>query len=541
MPLVLVDHGTKGTRISASSPEAMALGLWPDMKLADARMMVPVLRVEQHDTQADRTVLARLAKWLMRYSPAVSMQGNDGFALDITGCAHLFGGEAELARDMSDRLGGFGFSAIIAIADTLAASLALVTHGRDPITILPQDHGPAMLDGLPVEALRLDHDTLVLLKRLGLKQIGNVRRIPRAALERRFRERGSKSGKAKAHATAQSVQMRLDNLSGALAEPQTWLMEPPVFRAVLQCPDFALEAEAVGIALDRLLPELCESLSKAGLGGRHFILQAYRADGGVRAADVRMSQPLHDPAIIRRMFRDRLEAIDCGFGVDLFVLSVGGVELVAVNQNDMMNGRTVGQERASLTAFADTVANRVGRSAVVRFAPRTSHVPERAQRAIPVAIEPDWSAFEAAKPAQSPRPLRLLERPEEAKVTADLPDGPPAQFVWRRVLHRVIRARGPERILPEWWHDSLKAKRSAVLRDYYDVEDSEGRRYWLFRAVHDVAVLDDHETESRPAAGKERPNGWNHGGRLQNPPIETQPVRESESLQTSQWFVHGFF
>ncbi len=540
-PLVLVDHGPKGTRISASSPEAMALGLWPDMKLADARTMVPVLRVEQHDTQADRTVLARLAKWLMRYSPAVSMQGNDGFALDITGCAHLFGGETGLAQDMADRLDGFGFCAVIAVADTLAAAIALVMHGRDPVTIVPHDHGPAMLDDLPVEALRLDDETIILLKRLGLKQTGDVRRIPRAALERRFRERGSKSGKASAHATAQSVQMRLDHLSGALAEPQTWLSEPPIFRAVLQCPDFALEAEAVGNALDRLLPELCESLSKAGHGGRHFILHAYRADGGVSAADVRLSQPLHDPAIIRRMFRDRLEAIDCGFGIDLFVLSAGGVELIAINQNDMVSGRSVGQERASLTAFADTVANRVGRSAVVRYAPRTSHVPERAQRSVPVATEPDWSAFEAAKPALSPRPLRLLERPEEAKVTADLPDGPPAQFVWRKVLRRVVRARGPERILPEWWHDSLKAKRSAVLRDYYDVEDSEGRRYWLFRAVHDVAVMDDHETECGTTAERERPDGWNHGGRLQNPAIETQPVRESESVQTSQWFVHGFF
>ena len=519
----------------------MALGLWPDMKLADARTMVPVLRVDQHDRQADRTVLTQLARWLTRYSPAVSIQGDDGFALDITGCAHLFGGEAGLARDMSDRLGGFGFSAIIAIADTLAASLALVMHGQEAITILPQDHSPDVLDGLPVEALRLDHDTLVLLKRLGLKQIGNVRRIPRAALERRFRERGSKSGKANAHAVAQSVQMRLDQLSGALAEPQTWLSEPPTFRVALQCPDFALEAEAVGIALDRLLPDLCESLSKAGRGGRHFILHAYRADGGVSAADVRLSQPLHDPVVIQRMFRDRLDAIDCGFGIDLFVLSAGGVEPIAVSQNDMMSGRTLGQDKAALTGFADTVANRVGRSAVVRFAPRSSHVPERAQRAVSVASEPDWTAFHANKPAQSPRPLRLLERPEEAKVTADLPDGPPAQFVWRGVLRRVIRARGPERILPEWWHDSLKAKRSAVLRDYYDVEDSEGRRYWLFRTVHDVAVMDDPETEGGPAAEKERPDGWNHGGRLQNPPIETQPVRERESLQTSQWFVHGFF
>ncbi len=523
MPLVLVENGPKGTRISAPSPEAAALGLWSDMKLADARTMVPALRVEQHDRAADRQALDRLGRWLMRYSPSVARQGDNGFVLDISGCAHLFGGEAGMALDIVERLRQFGFSASIAIADTLAAAFALVMYGREHMAILRRNHAPDALDDLPVEALRLDQDTLVLLRRLGLKHVGDVRRIPRAALERRFREQGKKRDKAHPHVAAQSVQMQLDHLTGARAEPQQWFGESQVFRAVLQCPDFALEAEAVGIALDRLLADLCQQLSKAGLGGRHFVLHAYRADGGVTKADVRLSQPLHDPPVIRRLFRDRLEAIDCGFGVDLFVLAAGGVERVHIGQSDMMSGCAPSQSRTSLIAFGDTMANRVGRNIAVRFSPRASHVPERAQRAMPLAFEPDWTAHRAGKPAQSPRPLRLLERPEVAQVTADLPDGPPAQFVWRKVVRRVIRARGPERILPEWWHDSLKAKPSAIQRDYYDVEDTEGRRYWLFRSVRTVPV--DIAVDEKPATDDDHEDA------------ETAPP----TICLSEWFVHGFF
>ena len=209
-PLVLVEHGAKGTRISAPSPQAMALGLWPDMKLADARTMVPVLRVETHDKAADANAHKRLAHWMLRWSPAVASYGHNGFVLDTTGCEHLFGGETGMAHDICHRLSAFGFTARIAFADNLGAAVALVDYAVDAITILPRHHArhsKGALDALPIEALRLDGDSLVLLKRLGLKLIGDVRPLPRAALERRFRERGSK-GKKSEH--VQASQSRAD-------------------------------------------------------------------------------------------------------------------------------------------------------------------------------------------------------------------------------------------------------------------------------------------------------------------------------------------
>lgn len=512
-PLVLVDHGPKGTRISASSPEAMALGLWPDIKLADARSMVSVLRVEQHHKAADVAAQAALCKWLTRYSPSVSAYGDDGFVLDIQGCAHLFSGEQAMASDLMDRLAVFGFSARVAIAETLAGAWALAFHGIDQINIMPAQCNAASYDALPVEALRLDTDTLLLLKRLGLKRVADVRRIPRTALERRFRERGNKA-KSSYHA-ATSVQMRLDQLADALAEPMAWLMQPQPFRAVLQCPDLALDMQAVEIALDRLLADLCKSLSGAKRSARSFVLTAYRAEGGQSVVDVRLSQALHDPPTIRRLFQDRLDRIDCGFGIDLLALVAGGVERIDHHQNDMIEGPDRAQVSMSLTAFADTVCNRVGKPAVVQFTPHTSHVPERMQRAVPVAMKSKWRAFANTKPAQAPRPLRLLERPEAAQVTADLPDGPPAQFVWRHVLRKVIRATGPERILPEWWHDSLKTKPSAVQRDYYDCEDEDGRRYWLFRSIKDVPVGADESKKEN--------------------------LNDEPTTRVTEWFVHGLF
>jgi protein ImuB len=263
------------------------------------------------------------------------------------------------------------------------------------------------------------------------------------------------------------------------------------------------------MALDELLPRLCALLAGAGQGARCFHLTGYRADGGMGTVGVALSQPVNSPAIIKRLFRDRLERIDCGFGIDLFTLEGIDPERVTPGQHDMVDPHNSALTSASLTTFADTLNNRSESRAVSRFAPCASHVPERAQRFAPIATQVDWQRWKALQPVWAPRPLRLFVRPEPAEVTAELPDSPPAQFIWRRVLRRVVRSRGPERILPEWWHDSLKSSRSALFRDYYDVEDTEGRRYWIFRSTR-------------------------------SDPVEQDPM-PIEEVTTIRWFVHGLF
>lgn len=532
--LVLVRHGAKGTRITAVSREALSDGLWVGMKLNDARAMMPDLRAEHHDIEADRHARGVLGRRLMRYSPAVALYGPDGFLLDTAGCDHLFGGEQAMAEDMAMRLGTAEFYARLAFADTVGAALALTSHGADRVHILPESHAsryPSMLDSLPVEALRLDEDSVVLLRRLGLKRIGDVRSIPRTALERRFRERDPARRKKGANpaAVSQSVQWRLDQLNGIVGEPLDPICEPHLFRVARRCPDLAIDPAAVGVAMQGLLPDLCQMLARQGVGARHFHLTGYRADGGSSAVDVHLSQPARDAVTTGRLFRDKLDHIDCGYGIDLFVLSASGIAPVADDQRDMMGASAPSHVSASLGAFADVVNNRVGAPAVSKLAPLASHVPERAQISVPVGQRVQWREWETTQPVWSPRPLRLFTRPEPCKVTAGMPDSPPAQFVWRRVLRRVIRARGPERILPEWWHDDLKARRSALFRDYYDVEDSEGLRYWIFRSIRQEPVVAERSAAIMAIADQDG---------VEAPP---QPELMPEFVIVTRWFVHGLF
>ncbi len=524
-PLVLVQQGAKGTLISAIGPDALAEGLWPGMKLTDARSMMPEIRIEQHDRAADHRALSALADWMLRYSPAVAIHDGDGFVLDTTGCDHLFGGEQEMLTDIRKRLARMGLTTRLALCDNVAASTALVNHGAQEVHILSSGHGSDMLDALPVQALRLDDESVTLLNRLGLKRIGDVRTLPRIALERRFRDRKENRRKKNSVAMAQSVQWRLDQLSGAVAEPLHYIKVPETFRASLPCPDLALEQEAIGLALENLLPQLCAMLTKAGRGGRCFRLTGYRADGGTGDVTVYLSSPSRMAPDIKRLFADKLDQIDCGYGIDLFVLTAMGTEPFTPGQHDMIESHAGEQASVSLAAFADIITNRTGQQAVSKLAPRASHVPERAQQSALITAQVLWQDWEQVQPIWSPRPLRLLTRPEPAEVTAELPDSPPAQFIWRKVLRRVVRSRGPERILPEWWHDNLKSKPSASFRDYYDVEDTEGLRYWIFRSIKQEPL-----EQEKPLTANDN-----------NLESKGEDVQEQEFITTLSWFVHGLF
>lgn len=509
-----MQNGAKGTRISAVGAESQREGLWLEMKLADARAMIPDLHVEQHDVEADKALFAQLARWMLRFSPSVATYENDGFVLDITGCDHLFGGENSLVHTVERAFAKMGFSARVAIGNSVGACFALVHYGEKAIYRLPVHSKGNELNMLPVEALRLNDETLTLLKRLGLKLIGDVQAIPRIALERRFRESRKSLTKKQSSGLTQAVQWRLDQLSGVLSEPLDYIDEPQRFRAQKQCPELALEHGAVAIAFSEMLPDLCALLDEAGKGARLFCLTGYRADGGSSGTSVSLSQAANKPNLIARLFKDRFERIDCGFGVDMFVLEARDISPMRAEQHDMDRGANDAFTTSSIANFADIVENRVGSNSVRRLAPCASHVPERAQKMVDASTTIFWAKWKQEQPRWSPRPTRLLVRPEPALVTAQLPDSPPKQFVWRKVLRKVVRSRGPERILPEWWHDNLKSRPSALYRDYYDVEDECGRRYWLFRATKAEQMV-THDNDNADG--------------------------EARTVLTSSWFVHGLF
>ena len=439
-------------------------GLHAGMRLADARALCPDLRTAPADPGTDKATLERLARWCTRYSPWTACDGADGILIDISGAAHLFRGEAAMLNDLAARLARMGIAAQIAIAETPGAAIALARYGKGGIA--PPGALRAALADLPVAALRITDETATTLERLGLKRIGQLYDLPRASLARRFGREGVQAAAALLH--------RLDQALGRIFEPVDPLLPVPVWRVQRAFPEPVTD----GAALEGLLAPLCTALAARleadGQGARRLSLGVFRVDGTRQSVGVGTHRPSRDAAHLARLFRERLGMIDPGFGIDLLILSADVVAPLAAAQADL-TGRAA--HALALAELVDRLALRLGADHIGRIVPYESHVPERAERRVRGLAAPDWA--DAPRPPGPLRPVRLLPRPEPIEVTAEVPEGPPRAFRWRRVRHRVARAQGPERIAPEWWHDQGAA---AAVRDYYRIEDDAGRRFWVFRA-----------------------------------------------------------
>lgn len=465
VPLATV-AGDRGRRIVTGIDDAAAAaGLFPGMPLADARALDPRVHAVPADPAADARALQGLAAWCGRYTPWAGPHGGDGIVLDITGCAHLFGGEAALARDLCRRVRGLGFAARLAVADTVGAAWAIARVGPGygwqgaPLgaALIAPGCAREALAGLSVAGLRLDAATVAGLERAGLRRIGDLHALPRGPLAARFGRR---------------VLQRLDQVSGAEGEAISPLLPVAPHRARLAFAEPIGKTEDVEAALDRLLQMLCRGLEEAGQGLRRADLALYRVDGTVERRQIGTSVPMRRPDALMRLFRDRLDGLDAGFGIEVAVLSAGIVEPMTPAQ-PMLDRAAAARGGVALAELADRLANRLGEGAVFRPVVRESHLPERAvarQAAAAAPLPRSW-------PEEVPRPLRLLAMPQPVEVVAPVPDDPPVLFRWNGRPHRVVRADGPERIAHEWWHDRPRTP----ARDYYHVEDADGRRFWLYR------------------------------------------------------------
>jgi protein ImuB len=503
-PFALVGSEDRGLVLTALNAAAMRAGLIPGMGLADARAICPLLLTTPAEPEKDAACLLALARWSGRYSPSLNVDGDDGLWLDVSGVPHLFGGARALLDDMAKRFAKLGFTARIALAETLGGAHALARYGRVSSLIVPPGQIGEALVSLPVEALRLDNDITRLLKRLGLKRIGQLYDLPRASLERRFHSREA----------VEAVLHRLDQALGRREEPRSPLLPAPDYAARLPFPEPLITHEGVVAGLDHLAEKLCQALTLARRGARRLQLAIYRADGTSAVIDTGLSAPCREPSHLARLFEDRVCAIDVGFGVDLMVLAALATEPLLPAQTAFAKS----DDRGRQEPLIDRLASRLSGAAVRRLFSRESHIPERAQetRSAPAGASP-WSEPSSAKP---PRPCLLLAEPEPLDVLAEIPEGPPARFTWRRVTRRVVKAEGPERIAPEWWlalvtpspgkgegsdghrpsagggptvsmigsdphpgHPPFRGReRRARTRDYYRIEDEDGRRYWVFRA-----------------------------------------------------------
>jgi protein ImuB len=464
-PFALVGSDAYGLTLTAINGASFHEGLAVGMRLADARAVCPQLLTAPAAPGKDADLLLALARWASRYSPTLNVDAPNGLWLDITGVAHLFGGESGLLAEMAGRFAQAGFSARIAAAETLGAAYALARFARHSPTIASNGALRASLAPLPVESLRLDPDTSRLLRRLGLKRIGHLYDLPRESLERRFH--------AKDHVRA--VLHRLDQALGRRGEKAAPLLPEPDFVARLSFAEPLITHEGVTASLDRLAHALCERLAATGRGARRLELWAARTNGTVAAIRAGLSAPSYAPAHLVSLLTNKIETIDLGFGVDLMALTATATEPLRLDQTSL----TAAAAETAPEALIDKLANRLGPETVRRLFPQDSHIPERAQRPRGAFDgRPNWQSDTLGKP---PRPLFLLARPEPLSVMAEIPEGPPAHFTWRRVGRRVTKAEGPERIAPEWWR-APACQTAARPRDYYRIEDEDGCRYWVFRA-----------------------------------------------------------
>jgi protein ImuB len=503
-PFALVAGGAHGIRITAVNIRAAREGLRMGMSLADARAAVPGLVSYAAEPERDAQSLERLALWLGRYGPSRNVEGSDGVWLDTMGVAHLFGGEAALLKDLVRRLAGFGITARVGLADTPGAAYALArfaTARRDAVMAPAGEAQTAVaLAEIPVAALRLSAETVVLLRRLGLARIGQLTEIPRTSLERRFSSEASsrsRAGQAKAKALADAVLVRLDQALGRQAEPRATLREPPVLSERRSWGEPLISSDALVSEISALAEDLSRSLQAAGLGARRIALHLYRADGTIAHVEAGLARASAEAAHFMNLLDDKLAAIDAGFGIDVAVLDAALAETLDAEQAAL--GRAGAAPERAIAALIDRLANRLGAKNVFRLAPRASHLPERAAvRTAPLAPLADPAAMLGCSPGE--RPFLLLSPPEPITVMAEVPDGPPMRFTWRRVAYAVAKAAGPERIAPEWWRhlahpdadapapaddglggDIIDPTAREKTRDYYVVETGDGARFWMYR------------------------------------------------------------
>ena len=470
-PFALVERGARGLRLLALNEAARAAGLHAGQAHADATAMVPHLISEPARPEHDLAALRRLALWAERFSPLVAIDaegpGEEALLIDMTGGAHLFGGEAALLGEIRARLARAGAPARLAIADTPAAAWALARYGAGPQTIAAPGAGREALAGLPVEGLKLEPLALGLLRKFGLKKIGDLYGLPRAGLARRFRgEAGLR------------VVERLDRALGLLADPLVPQRPAPLYRAWQIFAEPLIDAEGIAFQLPALAETLAGQLSQAGLGARRLSLIGFRIDGRTTAIQAGLSAPAAAAGHMMRLLKEKgLERLDLGFGVDALMLCADLAEPLVARQGDIDDAQALAQADA-LAGLIDRLQAKLGEAAVRRPQARESRLPERSEAWLRAGIAPPSAP--AAPDSARPRPILMFDPPEPVQAIAEAPDGAPARFVWRRAPHRVLKSQGPERLGAEWWRaDPTKA--APRTRDYYRVEDEHGRRYWLFR------------------------------------------------------------
>lgn len=464
------DHGR--LRITATNLLAEKKDLYTGMVVADAKALVPELEVIDEIPGLNERILKAIGLWCIRFTPIISVDAPDGLVLDISGCAHLWEGERGYLREIITRLKDRGYDVRAAIADTIGTAWAISRYGKTTAIIEP-DAQFAALQCLPPAALRLEQSILDRLSKLGFRSIGSFVGLQRSILRRRF---------------GAELLQRIDQALGTIEEYRNPVIPVEAYQERLPCLEPIRTATGIEIALQRLLELLCERLHKEGKGIRKAIFKGYRIDGKLVQIQIGTNRPTHYIPHLFKLFELKISLIEPALGIELFVLEAPKVEDVPLEQETIWANEKKGLDDQNLAELLDRIAGKVGANTIHRYLPEEHYWPERSVKIASSLQDRPAISWRTDRP----RPVQLLNRPQPIEVTAPIPDYPPMLFRYKDKVHKIKRADGPERIEREWWIDEGEH------RDYYNVEDEEGCRYWLFRSGH-------------------------------------------YSGEASQWFIHGFF
>ncbi len=443
--------------VTATNALAEAQGVFKGMVVADARAIIPALQVLDDMPELGEKLLKRIAEWCIRFTPISAIDPPGGIILDVSGCAHLWGGDEPYLKEIASRIKARGYAVRAAMADTIGTAWAVARYGKQSNIIADGKNLEALLT-LPPEALRLEAATVERLHKLGLRQIKDIVNMPRSALKRRF---------------GNHVIHRLNQALGVEEE----FIEPvqPIMPYNERLPSLEpiVTAAGIEIALKRLLKTLCKRLQQEQKGLRSASFKSYRVDGNVQEVAISTIHPSCNANHLYKLFEEKLQTIAPGLGIELFVLEAPRVEDHTAAQRKLWDAKG-GLDDVVIAELLDRISGKLGAQAIKRFLPAEHYLPERSFKQASSLHEQktiDWRL-------DRPRPIQLLPVPQHIDVTAPVPDYPPMNFRYKGKLHKIIKADGPERIEQEWWIQDGQH------RDYYVAEDEQGCRYWLFRLGH---------------------------------------------------------
>jgi len=409
-------------RVLVCNARAEAAGVRPGGALATAWALVPSLRTVSRDAGAERDALRAVATWASQFSEKVSLEPPQAVLLEVEGSLRLFGGAARLTARLRGGLAELGFDARLATGPTPRAALWLARGARET------------LPALPVESMDLPPGTLELLRTIGVRTVGELMALPRGGIALRF---------------GPSLLDSVDLAVGRVPEPRTFFRPPERFRAKLELPAPAGEAERVLFAARRLLVQMEGFLTARHAGVRRCSLSLLHRDGRATRLEIGFASARRDAEHALHLLRERLGAVSLASPAEAIRLEAAGLEPLAAAPPDLFGDARAKAE--SWEQLTERLQARLGHAGVHGLATDAEHRPERAWRRVSVGEEGG-----AAEPPPGPRPLWLLEPP-------------------RRLAEGDFELlTGPERIESGWWDGE------DVVRDYF-IAARSASLVWIYR------------------------------------------------------------